>query len=46
VSRLTSFKFDDKIDRVTIEMKEMTQSAAEDTDKARKEAALKKAISE
>jgi hypothetical protein len=46
VSRLTSFKFDGKIDRVTIELQEITRSAAVETEKARKEAALKKAISD
>jgi len=40
------FKFTGKIDRVTIELKEMTQSAADETNKARKEAALKKALSD
>jgi arylsulfatase A-like enzyme len=40
------FKFTGKIDRVTIELKEMTQSAANETNKARKEAALKKALSD
>jgi arylsulfatase A-like enzyme len=40
------FKFTGKIDRVTIELKEMTQSAAAETNKARKEAALKKALSD
>jgi arylsulfatase len=40
------FKFTGKIDRVTIELKQMTQSAAELTHKARSEAALKKALSD
>ena len=40
--RLTSFKFTGKIDKVTIALKDMTKSAADETDKARKEAALKK----
>jgi arylsulfatase len=40
------FKFTGKIDRVTIELKEMTQSGADLTDKARREAALKKALSD
>jgi len=40
------FKFTGKIDKVTIELKEMTQSAADETDKAREEAALKKALSD
>jgi len=40
------FKFTGKIAKVTIELKEMTQSAADETDKARKEAALKKALSD
>jgi arylsulfatase A-like enzyme len=40
------FKFTGKIDRVTIELKEMTKSAADATNKARKEAALKKALSD
>ena len=40
------FKFTGKIDKVTIELKETTQSAAAETDKARKEAALKKALSD
>jgi hypothetical protein len=46
VSRLTSFKFTGKIDKVTIALKDMTKSAADETDKARKEAALKKALSD
>jgi len=40
------FKFTGKIDKVTIELKEITQSAADETHKARKEAALKKALSD
>jgi len=40
------FKFTGKIDKVTIELKETTQSAVAETDKARKEAALKKALSD
>lgn len=46
MSRLTSFKFTGKIDRVTIELKEMAKSAADETNKARKEAAVKKALSD
>jgi hypothetical protein len=46
VSRLTSFQFTGKIDKVKIDLKEITHSAAEDTDKARKEAALKKTLSD
>jgi arylsulfatase A-like enzyme len=40
------FKFTGKIDKVTIDLKETTPSAANDADKARKEAALKKALSD
>jgi arylsulfatase A-like enzyme len=40
------FKFTGKIDSVTIELKETTRSAADETDKARREAALKKALSD
>jgi hypothetical protein len=40
------FKFTGKIDRVTIELKEMTRSAADETAKARMEAALKKGLSD
>jgi hypothetical protein len=40
------FKFTGKIDKVTIELKEMTPSVAEETDKSRREAALKKAVSD
>ena len=40
------FKFTGKIDRVTIELQETTRSAADMTDKARSEAALKKALSD
>ena len=40
------FKFTGKIDKVTIELKEITQSAADETHKARKETALKKALSD
>jgi arylsulfatase A-like enzyme len=40
------FKFTGKIDKVTIELKEIAQSAAAETNKARKEAAVKKAISD
>jgi arylsulfatase A-like enzyme len=40
------FKFTGQIDSVTIELKEMTRSAADETDKARKEAVLKKALSD
>ncbi len=40
------FKFTGMIDRVTIELSEITKSAAVETDKARKEAALKKALSD
>ncbi len=40
------FKFTGKINSVTIELKEMTPSAANEAEKARKEAALKKALSD
>jgi hypothetical protein len=40
------FKFTGKIDKVTIELKEMTRSAADETNKARKEAVMKKALSD
>jgi arylsulfatase A-like enzyme len=40
------FRFIGKIDKVTIELQEMPQSAAIETNKARKEAALKKALSD
>jgi arylsulfatase A-like enzyme len=40
------FKFIGKIDKVTIELKDITQSAADETNKARKEAALKRALSD
>jgi arylsulfatase len=40
------FKFTGKIDKVTIELKEMMQSAAAETEKSRREAALKKALSD
>jgi arylsulfatase len=40
------FKFTGKIDRVTIDLKEMTRSAADETVKARMEAALKKGLSD
>jgi len=40
------FKFTSEIDRVTIELNEITKSAAVETDKARKKAALKKALSD
>jgi hypothetical protein len=43
--QLTSFKFTGKIDKVKIDLKEITHSVAENTDKALKEAALKKALS-
>jgi hypothetical protein len=36
------FKFTSKIDRVTIDLKETTQSAADETDKAHQESVLKK----
>ena len=40
------FKFTGKIDKVTIDLKEMTQSAAIETGKARQEAILKRALSD
>jgi len=40
------FKFNGKIDKVTIDLKETTAAVAEETKKARSEAALKKAISD
>jgi arylsulfatase len=40
------FKFTGKIDKVTIRLKEMTQSAAIETGKARQEAILKRALSD
>ena len=40
------FKFTGKIDKVTIELKEMTRSDAEQTDKSGRVAALKKALSD
>jgi hypothetical protein len=40
------FKFTGRIDQVTIELKETTPSAAVESDKARKTAALKKALSD
>jgi arylsulfatase len=40
------FKFTGKIDKVTIELKEMTQSAVAETEKSHKEAALKRALSD
>jgi arylsulfatase len=40
------FKFTGKIDKVTIDLKEMTQSAAIETGKARQEAVLKRALSD
>ena len=40
------FKFTGQIDSVTIELKEMTLSTADETDKARQEAVLKKALSD
>ena len=40
------FKFTGKIDRVTIDLKETTQSAADETDKAHQESVLKRALSD
>jgi arylsulfatase A-like enzyme len=40
------FKFTGKIDKVTIELKEITASAAEEADQSRKVAVLKKALSD
>jgi arylsulfatase len=40
------FKFTGKIDKVTIELKEMTPSVADEMDKTRREADLKKALSD
>jgi arylsulfatase A-like enzyme len=40
------FKFTGKIDKVTIELKETTASVAAEADKSRKEAALKKGLSD
>jgi arylsulfatase A-like enzyme len=40
------FRFTGKIDRVTIELKEMTRAAANEAGKAHSEAALKKALSD
>ena len=40
------FRFTGKIDKVTIDLKETTPSVANDADKARKAAALKKALSD
>ena len=40
------FKFNGKIDKVTIDLKETTPAVAEETKKARSEAALKRAISD
>jgi|HubBroStandDraft_6_1064221.scaffolds.fasta_scaffold07107_5 arylsulfatase A-like enzyme len=40
------FKFTGKIDKVTIDLKEMTQSAAIETGKARQESVLKRALSD
>jgi arylsulfatase A-like enzyme len=40
------FKFTGKIDKVTIELKEMTPSVAEETNKSRSEATLKRALSD
>ena len=42
----TPFKFTGKIDKVTIDLKETTPSVAAEADKSRKEAVLKKAISD
>ena len=42
----TPFKFTGKIDKVTIEVKEMPKSAADETNKARKETARKKKLSD
>ncbi len=40
------FKFTGKIERVTIDLKEMSGPVTNETDKARKEAALKKGLSD
>jgi hypothetical protein len=40
------FKFTGKIDKVTIDLKEATAAVTDEEDKARKEAALKKALSD
>jgi hypothetical protein len=40
------FKFTGKIDKVTIDLKEMTQSAAIETGKGRQEAVLRRALSD
>jgi len=40
------FKFTGKIDKVTIDLKETTQSAAIETGKALQEAVLKRALSD
>jgi len=40
------FKFTGKIDKVTVELKETTRSAADDAWKSKSEAALKKALSD
>jgi arylsulfatase len=40
------FKFTGKIDKVTIDLKEMTRSAAIETGKARQEAVLRRALSD
>jgi hypothetical protein len=40
------FRFTGKIDKVTIDLKETTASAAGEADKARKEATVKKALSD
>jgi hypothetical protein len=40
------FNFTGKIDRVTIEFKEMTRSAADEARKSKREAAQKKALSD
>jgi arylsulfatase len=42
----TPFKFNGKIDKVTIDLKETTPAVAEETKKSRSEAALKRAISD
>jgi len=40
------FKFTGKIDKVTVELKETTRSAADDAQKSKSEAAIKKALSD
>ena len=40
------FKFTGKIDKVTVDLKETTPPVADEADKARREAELKKALSD